>query len=186
MEGNTKTAATIRADARRLLVDARELDRPTDPDDLIASRRLRWFADVDQAAKDSEAAAKALKKLREVAYDDVVAALEALDVDRYPLKGGPTVYVTSELWAGLDADDDMDQAARDAHKALACDALKAAGLGDLVAEGWNAQTLSGVFRAREAELEAEGELPELDDLIPDELDGFVKLTRKTYPKCKTS
>lgn len=198
MQG-TETPATptsVRANARTLLKDARAVQRP--PGDAEAAARLRWFADVDQAAKDADAAATVLKKLRETMQESCMDALDALDVDRYPLKGGPTIYRARELWAGLDFDaEDGDEQAKAEHKAAAIAALKDAGLGSVIAEQWNTQTLSAIFRDLERELEeaARAELGlgadepvvlDLADVLPDALEGFIRLTEKVYLKAKTS
>jgi hypothetical protein len=80
--------------------------------------------------------------------------------DGYKL-GGRTVYITRKVWARAASS-----------KPDACQALKAAGLGDYVEEGFNTNSLSAYFREqREAQ-----PLVALDSLLPEQLRDHIALT----------
>lgn len=192
----TATPDVARAAASTLLRDARSV-QPPNAAALKPAERLQAFALLDAAAKDADAASKLLKALREDMNESVVGALDALGLQRAPLAGGPTIYRSRELWAGLDLPDDVDDDEKAAIRERACQALKDEGLDDYVQEGFNSQSLSGYFRDRERELEDDARerdgLPDdapvavdPDDLLPEGLRGVIRLTERVQAKAKTS
>lgn len=101
----------------------------------------------------------------------VTAAL----LDEYATEGvrrkvttdGVAVGITRRIWARA-ADGDKDSAA---------DALEAAGLGDYVQRGFNANSLSAYFREEVKRREADGDpVTDLSDLLPDTLRDVIALT----------
>jgi hypothetical protein len=114
---------------------------------------LKLFAEVDGIVKAAEGMLKRAKALRELLDHRTIEALGKLGLKNAPLDGGPTVYSERKLWAKLDVDEDADENERKARKAAAIAALKEAGLGEYVEEGFNSNSLSAVIRERETELE---------------------------------
>lgn len=80
-------------------------------------------------------------------------------------ESGKLVYVNRRIWA------------RAEDKPAACEALKAAGLGDFVQLGFNVTSLSAYFNEAVKGREADGEpVTDLEDLLPQELRGAIALT----------
>lgn len=75
---------------------------------------------------------------------------------------GQLVYVSRQLWARAAGGD----------KPAACSALKEAGLGDFVEEGFNVHSLSAYFR----ELRERDGAIDVDSLLPAQLRGAIELT----------
>jgi len=93
------------------------------------------------------------------AHEERVLRIMSGQLQNVKLEGGPTLYLKRQLWvkAPKKLDDSGNEilnsngtAQRDTF--AACEALKAAGLGEFVKEGYNAQTVSAYFR----ELDNEG------------------------------
>lgn len=97
-------------------------------------------------AKQGQAKTVILKKFQEAGISSITAQ-------------GMTVYLHRQTWAGLEEGKD---------KAAGCAALRAAGLGDLVTDGYNSQSVSS--RLREFEDDDTGEVA-----FPPELAGVWKL-----------
>lgn len=171
----------------------RDLGAVEIPTDRTDQETLRIFGAIDQAAKRLEAISKKAKERRDGMNEKVLDALERMGVKNAPLQGGPTVFQERTLWAGTaDEIDDVDEAYR-----AACEGLVAAGLEEYVQTRFNVQSLSGYFRERERELEAEARerdgLPadapvviDLEELIPEELRGLVKVTESVKAKARKS
>lgn len=159
--------------------------------------KLALFAELDAIAKLADPIAKRAKDRRESLWEVVLGTLDELGIQRFPIQGGPTIYRAREIWAGLDVDEDLDPGEKEKVWEEACAALREAGLDQYAVERFNTQSLSGYFREREKELEAEirereGLAPDdpvildLEDLIPEALKGKVRLTEKIFPKAKAS
>lgn len=109
---------------------------------------------------------KALAPLHEEMLDEFA---ERGDSSARHAASGKLVYINPKIWA---------RAATD--KPSACVALRAAGLGDFVEEGFNTNSLSSYFRElAKSELEAKG-IPITDEaieaLLPEPLRGEIALT----------
>lgn len=86
-------------------------------------------------------------------------------VQNVKLDGLATVFIRSQLWAGAWQDDEGI-----ADKQLTCDALKEAGLGVFVSEGFNTNTVSSWLREQSTD--------ELGDpILPPELVDKLRVTR---------
>lgn len=81
-----------------------------------------------------------------------------------------TVYVKSTIWAGY-ADEGDDGTG----KAKLMDAMKQAGLNDMVSETFNVQTLSGYVRNLNPDCK---DPDELKKLVPEVMQPFLKLSKK--------
>jgi len=126
------------------------------------------MADIDTERARLKAALETLDKERRVLEDKLLEDAEANGIQRMTVNGR-TVYVRSELWAAAAVDRDDAVAA-----------LKAAGLGSLVNETYNAQTLSAWVR---------NELPQTPDgmpILPDDLVEHIKVASKTSIRSNTS
>jgi hypothetical protein len=105
---------------------------------------------------------------------DQIAPLEDQLLEQFNAEGvrgkrtstGAMVSIRRVIWA------------RPAHgdKHAACDALRAAGMGDYVADNFNVSTLSAFFRERAREQADQGIPTTLTDLMPPELVGAIDLT----------
>ena len=90
-------------------------------------------------------------------------------------KGRPkfkTVYVTSTLWAGY-AD----------NKEALVEAMKESGMGDMVSESFNTQTLSAYVRGLDPDNSMT--LEELKAALPEKVQPHIKLTTKSNIKVKS-
>lgn len=128
---------------------------------------LDTYVELNRRKRELEAEVNLLKKQ--------IAPIEAELLDEYAAEGvrskgtqdGATVYLTRKIWAR----------ATDLGKPAACAALKRAGLGDYVEEGFNTNSLSAYFRERAKELEEQTGAPvAIDDVLPSELRDVIALT----------
>lgn len=128
---------------------------------------LDKFVQITTRKRDLESEVNLLKKQ--------LAPLEAQLLDEYAQEGvrskattdGATVYLNRKIWAR----------AGDGGKPAACIALRNAGLGAFIEEGFNTNSLSAHFRELAKTREAEGApLTDVADLLPEELRGAIHLT----------
>lgn len=89
--------------------------------------------------------------------------LDETGMRNVPLTGKGTIHLNRGGWARVVKSNPDADSPSDADKARAIAALKAAGLGDLISEGFNTQTLSGVFR--EWDKQQQDPPPELEGAI---------------------
>ena len=75
-----------------------------------------------------------------------------------------TVYVKSQIWAGYAED-----------KTALMEAMKACGLGDMVSESFNTQTLSGYVRGFDPD--RKHSLEELKAMLPEAIQPHIKLSQ---------
>jgi hypothetical protein len=142
-----------------------ETAAPQATDDALVLDR---FAELTQRKRELDRELKQVK--------DEMAPLEQELLQRFAENGwqkvshkgtGYTFYVRQQIWAR----------AADGDKAAACEALRAAGLGDFVAESFNYQSLSAYFRELADQRAFQGEpLTDLEVLLPEELRGSIQLT----------
>ena len=122
------------------------------------------------------------KKKHEGDLEKIAAELAKLDpeirkrfeeasIQSMKLKGGPNVYIRRELWAGMLKD--VPNA-----EVLMLEGLKSAGLGDMVKEKVNTQTLSAWVREQEKEHFGETVVSpeELLAVLPEALHTSLKIT----------
>lgn len=81
-----------------------------------------------------------------------------------------TVYVKSTIWAGY-----ADEAEDGSGKQKLMEAMKAAGLADMVSETFNVQSLSGYVRGLDPDIK---DPDELKKLVPEVMQPYLKLTKK--------
>lgn len=127
------------------------------------------FLDLDQRIRAKEGELDKLKEAR--------ADLEAILLDRFEHAGmqsmkaidGTVVYVRRDLWASAET----------GQEARLHDRLKQMGLGDMVREKVNTQTLSAYIRECEAAgLGRQGTVDEILQLLPPDLRGTVRLSER--------
>lgn len=106
---------------------------------------------------------------------DELAPLEEQLLEEFAAEGvagkrhaqsGKLVSISRRVWARAAGGD----------KAAACQALRAAGLDEFVAESFNTNSLSALYRERLRERTEAGEHVALDDLLEPELRGHIELT----------
>ena len=113
---------------------------------------LRHYAELHKTKKDLEAQAKAISEEMRKLEPDLLEQMASAGVDNFKFGDiGATVYVGSRIWAKV------------ADKQAAIEALKAAGLTEFVAEGYNHNTLSSYVS--EASQSEEGLPPEFTGVI---------------------
>ena len=81
--------------------------------------------------------------------------------------GKTNVYLRTQMFVSPKRREDIDETTDDA-KARACQALRAAGLGWLVAEGFNANTLRSALK----------EMKEEDGCLPHEIEAAFNITER--------
>lgn len=125
---------------------------------------LQRFVEADSAYKRLKAESKDAKMER----DEIEERLREHFIDQgvQNMKvNGVTVYLYSQKWAGVQRDDEDRRTATDEERERAIQALRDAGLGWMVKEDFNTQTLSAWVR-------------ELDELPP-EFEGAINVTERT-------
>lgn len=127
------------------------------------------FIDLDEQRKRKEGEVDTIK--------EELALLEPLIMERFENAGmqsmksaqGATIYIRRELWAS----------AADGAELLLLESLKAIGLGDMVKEKVNTQTLSAFVREQEKEHFPGVTRPEdIMKVLPQQLQYALKLTEK--------
>jgi len=108
--------------------------------DLLKKYARKYLARKKLREKDSQLTDE-LMAMQKTLLDH----MEVEEISKFSFKGGVTVFTKTLIWAKYD----------DRNKAIK--ALKKAGLGEMVAEGFNAQTLASYLREQD---KAEQELPE--------------------------
>lgn len=101
-------------------------------------RALR-FTEIEHERRTLEDRLKVLKKEKAKLEPQILADFEAGKVQNSRVNG-LLIYLHRQLWAS----------AKDGDRARACAALKAAGLGDYVEEGFNSSSLSAWVREQDA------------------------------------
>lgn len=128
-------------------------------DQFVALKMFK--AQLDQAAKRVK---EAIDPRERLLLDEFIA--EGARSKRHAASGKLT-YISRRIWAR----------ARGGDKAAACIALRDAGLGDYVEEGFNTNSLSAYFRELAKSLEDDTDMPPaLDALLPAALRGVIDLT----------
>lgn len=148
-------------------------------DDLVTRAEeeettLARFVELSELKRTLDQALTASGRIKTGLADAQASLLDAFGEEGVSSKrhadSGKLAYINRRVWA---------RPAEDVDKAEACVALRAAGLGDFVSEGFNTQTLSSYFGEQIKAREADG-VPvtdaDLDGLLPDELRGQIELT----------
>lgn len=144
-------------------------ERLAKADEEIKSNGLTQFTEF-QALTERKAAIDAeLKGIKARLADLEPRLLEFMtEMGMQSIKaGGRTFYIHRQLWAGKLADADPHQFA---------EIMRALGLGDMVKESVNAQTLSSWVREQAAELDGAATPEEIVAALPEELRGIVKIS----------
>lgn len=128
---------------------------------------LDQYVDLTARKRDLETQVNILKKQLAPLEAQLVEELAQEGLRSKTTSGGTTVYLIRKIYAR----------AGEAGKPAACKALRAAGLGDLVEESFNTNTLSAHFRQQaKAFIEEHGHGASLDQLLPEPLRGAIHLT----------
>lgn len=125
------------------------------------------IVDLTEIKRELEKQLKAVKRSLEPRHAEMLDTFaQRGETSARHAESGKLVYVNRQIWARADGE-----------KADACEALRAAGLEAFVSEGFNTHSLSGYFREKRDELEAEGTpVTDVEALLPDELRGQIALT----------
>ena len=124
--------------------------------------------------KELEAVKDAMKLINDVISERMVLENPNIKVKIGETAAGKpifkTVYVKSQIWAGYVETEDGNG------KANLVQAMKDAGLGGLVSESYNANSLSGYVRGLDPDIK---DTDKLMELVPDPMRPFIKLTKTT-------
>lgn len=131
---------------------------------------VNQFIELDEKRKKLEGDVDAIKEELKIIEPQIMERFENAGMQSMKSKSGVVIYVRRDLWAG----------AAEGADALLPEVLKTVGLGDMVKERVNTQTLSAYIR--EAEREHFGgvatEIPKLITVLPEPLQGAVAITEK--------
>ena len=136
----------------------------------LVNKFVKWSRVKKKHDAKLEKAKEELEKLEK----EILARWEEAGIQSQKLKGGVTVHIRREVWAGKIQDDPNAEV-------LLLEGLKSAGLGDLVKEKVNTQTLSSWVREKQKELFGEKEVApeELLKALPEALQSTMRIT-ETY------
>lgn len=130
---------------------------------------VNLFIELDQKRKSHEGAIDAIKEELARLETELMQRFENAGIQSMKSTSGYQVYVRRDLWAG----------AIDGQDALLVESLKLAGLGDMVKEKCNTQTLSAYVREIE---KANFTTPQKPDLLikalPAPMQAAVSVTEK--------
>lgn len=128
------------------------------------------FIDLDTKRKTLEGDVDKLKERMAELEPQIMERFENAGMQSMKSKQGVTVFIRRELWAG----------AADGAEVLLLETLKSIGLGDMVKEKCNTQTLSAYIREQEKEHfgQAAAKPEELIKVLPEPLQAAVAVTEK--------
>jgi len=131
---------------------------------------VNQFIELDEKRKKMEGDVDKLKEELQKLEPQIMERFENAGMQSMKSKSGVVVYIRRDLWAG----------AAEGADALLLEALKTVGLGDMVKEKVNTQTLSAYIREAEREhfAGAASEIPKLISVLPEPLRGAVAITEK--------
>lgn len=137
---------------------------------MVDMKMAKDYAELTLEKRRLEAEANELSKQCAELEEQLLEQFSEDGVQNLKLDGIGTLYISSKLWAGAAKVED-EQGNEISDKQVTCDALKAAGLGVFVSEGFNVQTLSAWLREQPTD--------ELGDpILPEELVGKMSVTRR--------
>lgn len=144
--------------------------------DMSAAQK---FAELENRKKELEAELREVKKeLDEIGGPEGILLEQFMHAGLSKMSiGGRTIYIHRQLWAS----------AVDKNYEVACAGLKSAGLGDYVQERFNTHSLSAYFREQYQDmLENSDDVPEPEDILPEELKGAIDLYEKVQLRSRKS
>ena len=130
------------------------------------TEKLRRYVELDKRKADLKAELSDINSEMDTLEEVLLTQFEQDGIQNMNIDGR-TVYLHRQLWASAE-DKDNERATQ---------ALKAAGLGDMVAERFNTQTLSSWVREQVA-LADDDDLDDLFDALPDEFRGAIKVAER--------
>ena len=133
----------------------------------LVNQFVKWSRVKKKHDAEVEKAKEELAKLE----TEILARWEEAGIQSQKLKGGGTVHIRREVWAGKVPDDPNAEV-------LLLEGLKSAGLGDLVKEKVNTQTLSSWVREKQKEMFGDKEVApeELLAALPPALHTSMRIT----------
>ena len=133
----------------------------------ITATPLEQYVDLVARKRDLESEVNLIKKQLAPLEAQLIDDLAEEGLRSKTTAGGVTVYLNRKIYAR----------AGELGKPAACKALREVGLGDLVEESFNTNTLSAHFRQIAKDYIAEhGHGATLDDLLPEPLRGAIHLS----------
>jgi len=129
------------------------------------------FIELDTLRKSAESEAEKIKERMAELEPQIMERFENAGMQSMKSKQGQVIYIRRQLWAG----------AKNGADVLLLEALKSVGLGDMVKEKVNTQTLSAYIREQEEEQFGKNVKASPDDIIsvlPEPLRAAVAVTEK--------
>ena len=128
------------------------------------------FIELDEQRKGKEGEVENIKERMAELEPEIMKRFENAGMQSMKSKMGQTIYIRRELWAS----------AAEGAEVLLLETLKAIGLGDMVKEKINTQTLSAYVREVEKDsFNGQAVDPvELIKVLPDQLQPALKVTQK--------
>jgi predicted nuclease with TOPRIM domain len=128
------------------------------------------FIELDEQRKGKEGEVEKIKERMAELEPEIMKRFENAGMQSMKSKMGRTIYIRRELWAS----------AAEGAEVLLLETLKAIGLGDMVKEKINTQTLSAYVREVEKDsFNGQAVDPvELIKVLPDQLQPALKVTQK--------
>jgi hypothetical protein len=122
----------------------------------VDTENLQEFVDLENDRRDLELRLKQIKERRQELEEKLLSQFEESGVQSMRVNG-MTVYMHRQLWANHNGD-----------KETTVQALRASGLGDMIYETFNSQTLSAWVR----------EMEDIDTEIPEAVRPHLKLSER--------
>jgi len=129
------------------------------------------FIELDEQRKGKEGEIDKLKERMAELEPQIMERFENAGMQSMKSKHGTVIYVRRDLWAG----------AKEGADVLLLESLKSVGLGDMVKEKVNTQTLSAYIREQEKEhfgQNISAKPNEIIDVLPEPLRAAVAITEK--------
>jgi hypothetical protein len=135
--------------------------------------RMNTFKILKSLKKTLEAELRQTEQEIRQMEDEIVemmvdAGVQSINID------GATIYLHTQLWARPEREDEESDRASDADYERACEALREAGLAELVKPRFNIHSLSAVVRG----MDKNGEP------IPEQFEGAIKVSRVVKPNVR--
>lgn len=140
---------------------------------------VQQFVELNEERRNAEGSLNKLKERLALLEAELLKRYEHAGMQSMKTASGHTVYLRRELWAGA-KDKNIDGLTR---------ALKDVGLGELVKESVNSQTLSSWVREQEKQLAQEHGDLDVDGLLaalPAPLHPVLSIAEKFSVRCKAS
>lgn len=129
------------------------------------------YIELDDQRKGKEGEVDKLKERMAELEPQIMERFENAGMQSMKSKQGTVIYIRRDLWSG----------AKEGAEVLLLEALKSVGLGDMVRERVNSQTLSAYIREQEKEqfgANVSAKPEEIIEVLPEPLRGAIAITER--------